>query len=232
MSEPTLAPPDDPQPEPAAPPPPRTKRAWLWIAIAAVAALIVVVVVIAVLVSNGAASSAPSPAATATEEAEPEEAEPAAEPETPPAEPEAPATVEGTFENPYPPGYTAYMADGSTGQDVFSIQVRRMSDEEFNIVTDNPNPDAPPPAGMRNVAVEYTVVGLSEVPVDVAVETGYWLVADQDDNHYSPYVTVIRDENVLAVEKGAPWTAHAMFHVPEASTDLSALIYDAYITLN
>jgi hypothetical protein len=43
---------------------------------------------------------------------------------------------------------------------------------------------------------------------------------------------VISGENVLDVEKGATWTAHAMFQVPEASSDLTALIYDAYITLN
>jgi hypothetical protein len=99
-----------------------------------------VVVVIALLVSNGAASSAPSPTAataTVTEEAEPEEAEAAAEPVTP-------AAVEGSFENPYPPGYTAFMADSSTGEDVFSIQVRRMSEAEFDLVTDNPAPGTAP----------------------------------------------------------------------------------------
>lgn len=225
MSEPTLAPADEPPPEPGAALKPKSKRTWLWITIAAGAALIVVVVVIALVSTTGAASSAASPTATATDEAEPEdEAEATAEPETP-------AAAEGTFENPYPPGYTAYMADSTTGEDVFSIQVREMSEEEFNLVTENPGADTPPPTGMRNVPVEYTVVGLSEQPIDVASETGYWLVADQDDNHFSPYVTVITNENVLEVENGATWTAHAIFQVPEASTDLTALIYDAYIKL-
>ena len=92
-------------------------------------------------------------------------------------------------------------------------------------------PDAPPPTGMRNVPVEYTVVGLSEQPIDVANETGNWLLADQDDNHYSPYVMVISGDNVLEVENGSTWTAHAIFQVPEGSTALTALIYDAYIKI-
>ncbi len=227
MSEPTLAHAEDPPPEPAAPLPPQTKRTWLWITIGAAVAIIVVVV-IAVLVSNGTAASAPSPTAVAAEETN--EAEPAAEEETPEPTP-TPEAAPGTFENPYPLG-TPVVWSSETGQELLSAQLRQMGQAEYEITTGTGVETPPAPEGMVNVFLEYTMTNLSpDQPYDAVDESGYWQVVDEDGNEYPVYARRIADQNVLPVEPGASWEAHAIYQVPADATGLMLLIYDAYIKL-
>lgn len=228
MSEPTLAHAEDPPPEPAAPLPPKTKRTWLYVGIAAAAAIIVVVV-IAVLVSNGTAASAPSPTAVAAEETD--EAEPAAEEETTKPTP-TPEAAPGTFENPYPLGTAVSFTDRATGQDVLTAQVRQMGQAEYEITTGTGVETPPAPEGLVNVFIEYTTTNLSpDQPYDAVDESGYWQVVDEDGNEYPVYARRIADQNVLPVEPGASWEAHAIYQVPADATGLMLLIYDAYIKL-
>ena len=227
MSEPTLAHAEDPPPEPAAPLPPQTKRPWLWITIGAAVAIIVVVV-IAVLVSNGTAASAPSPTAVAAEETN--EAEPAAEEETPEPTP-TPEAAPGTFENPYPLG-TPVVWSSETGQELLSAQLRQMGQAEYEITTGAGVETPPAPEGLVNVFIEYTMTNLSpDQPYDAVDESGYWQVVDEDGNEYPVYARHIADQNVLPVEPGASWEAHAIYQVPADATGLMLLIYDAYIKL-
>ncbi|MET1042712.1 MAG: hypothetical protein ABWX59_01170 [Microbacteriaceae bacterium] len=231
MSEPGLAPTDDPPPVPPAALPPKTKRTWLWVAVAAAALLILVVVVIAFMVSSGTAASAPSPTAVATDETD--EAEPAAEAETPNPTP-TPDAAPGTFENPYPIGAPVTWSS-ETGQGLLTAQVRQMGQAEFEITTGAAESGVETPAapeGMVNVFLEYTVTNLSpDQPYDAVTESGYWQVVDEDGNEYPVYARNIGDQNVLPVEPGASWEAHAIFQVPADATGLMILIYNAYIKL-
>ena len=227
MSESTLAHAEDPPPEPAAPLPHQTKRTWLWIAIGAVVAIIVVVV-ITVLVSNGTAASAPSPTAVAAEETN--EAEPAAEKATPNPTP-TPDAAPGSFANPYPLGAPVVWSS-ETGQELLSAQVRQMGQAEYEITTGTGVETPPAPEGMVNVFLEYTMTNLSpDQPYDAVDESGYWQVVDEDGNEYPVYARRIADQNVLPVEPGASWEAHAIYQVPADATGLTLLIYDAYIKL-
>jgi hypothetical protein len=67
--------------------------------------------------------------------------------------------------------------------------------------------------------------------VDMAVEAGFWQVADQDGTGYAPLFTQVLTDTAVPMADGTAWGGRNFYEVPATSVTPWVLVYDGYVEL-